>query len=412
MNRKAKSMKCAMNLCLLLSIVLFSFSSYAQDRLPEGYWHAEFKLNDTTLLPFVFEMFANHLEIINGDERIIVDEIKYQRDSIYIQMPVYETEIRCVLKENNLSGVFINHTRSSNAILKFNAIHGMGWGFTDRPEKTNTDISGRWHVSWTKEEGENKTSVGIFHQEGNRVTGTFLTPTGDYRYLEGEIGGTTLHLSAFDGSHAYLFDAKIFIDGTMEGNYFSGSHWHDTWKARKDENANLIDPESMTFLKPGYEKLNFSFPDLNGKTISLSDQEFQNKIIIVQLMGTWCSNCLDETKYLIELSKKYSSQHFQVIALDFEKTIDTIRVKSNIKRIKERFNIPYPILFAGISKKEEAAKALPMLSRIAAYPTTIVIDKKGKIRKIHTGFSGPASGKVYEDFTESFSNFLEGLFLE
>ena len=398
-----------------LFLAIFSFVvtfSSAQNKLQDGYWHAELKLNDTTILPFVFEMFNDHLEIMNGDERIRVDEFNYSGDSVYIQMPVYETEIRCKYDSVLLEGYYINHTRTSNAIIPFTAIHGMGWRFSDRPEKTTYNISGRWHVSWEKEEGENKTAIGIFEQEGNRVTGTFLTPTGDYRFLEGEIGGSQLHLSSFDASHAYLFDAVIQTDGTMQGNYFSGSHWHDTWKAWRSDNTELVDPESMTYIKPEYERINFSFPNEKGELISLSDSAYLNKVVVVQLMGTWCSNCLDETKYLVELTNKYNKEPFKIIALDFEKTTDPFRIKNNILRIKDRLQVPYPILYAGNSNKEEAAKSLPMLSRIAAYPTTIVLDKKGNVRKIYTGFSGPASGKIYLNYVESFSSFLENLFQE
>ena len=397
---------------LLLFLLLSTISSAAQNILTEGYWHADLTLNDSTLLPFVFEMKNGFLEIINGEERIKVDEIKYVGDSVFIQMPIYETEIRCKLNENRLDGYFINHTRTTQANLPFFALHGMGWRFSDRPEKTTHDVSGRWHVRWDKESGENKMSVALFEQEGNRVTGTFLTPTGDYRFLEGEIGGSTLHLSAFDASHAYLFDASFQSDGSLQGNYFSGSHWHDTWTAFRDSAAELVDPESMIFLKPGYKTLEFSFADEHRKYISLKDPEYQNKVVIVQLMGTWCSNCLDETKYYVELAKKYSSNKFKIIALDFEKTDDSIRVATNIRRIKERLNINYPILYAGSSSKEDAAKTLPMLSRIAAYPTSIVIDKKGMVRKIYTGFSGPASGPVYKKHVNSFSGFLEKLMAE
>jgi len=389
--------------------LIFSTNSVAQQKLQEGYWHAELQLNDTTPLPFVFEVKEGIPTIINGEERIRIDELSYIGDSLFLKMPVYETEIRCKLSENRLDGYYINHTRITKTTIPFLAIQGMGWRFSDRPERTSHNLSGRWLVRWDKEEGENKLSVALFEQEGNRVTGTFLTPTGDYRFLEGEMGGATLRLSAFDASHAYLFDAIVQDDGSLRGNFFSGSHWHDNWTAHRDSEAELIDPESMVFLKPSFKTLAFSLADEKGKNISLKDPEYLNKVVIVQLMGTWCSNCLDETIFYVELSKKYSADKFKIIALDFEKTDDPVRIARNIHRIKERLSIEYPILYAGNASKEEAIKTLPMLSRIAAYPTTIVIDKKGMVRKIHTGFNGPASGTLYEKHVREFSGFLERL---
>ena len=57
---------------------------------------------------------------------------------------------------------------------------------------------------------------GIFFQkDGDVVTGTFRTKTGDYRYLEGVMDGNRLKLSTFDGAHAFLFTATV-SDSTLE----------------------------------------------------------------------------------------------------------------------------------------------------------------------------------------------------
>jgi len=50
-----------------------------------------------------------------------------------------------------------------------------------------------------------------------------------------------------------------------------------------------------------------------------------------------------------------------------------------------------------------------MLNKVVSYPTTIFIDKKGKVRKIHTGFNGPATGDKYIAFKEDFESFVEML---
>ena len=71
-------------------------------------------------------------------------------------------------------------------------------------------------------------------------------------------------------------------------------------------------------------------------------------------------------------------------------------------------NIPYEVLLAGQSDKKEAAKSLPMLNHILSYPTMIFIDKTGAVRKIHTGFSGPATSK-YETFIEEFEQTIDQL---
>lgn len=79
--------------------------------------------------------------------------------------------------------------------------------------------------------------------------------------------------------------------------------------------------------------------------------------------------------------------------------------------MKNRFNIPYPLLITGYTPGE-ADKSLPMLKDIIGFPTTIIIDKKGDVRKIHTGFSGPGTGKYYTEFIEEFETLTDNLLAE
>ena len=75
----------------------------------------------------------------------------------------------------------------------------------------------------------------------------------------------------------------------------------------------------------------------------------------------------------------------------------------------ERYNVTYPILFAGSSNRDEAGKTLPMLNKIFAFPTTIYIDKNGTVREIHTGFNGPATGEYYENFKQEFAVLIKDM---
>ena len=216
-------------------------------------------------------------------------------------------------------------------------------------------------------------------------------------------------MSTFDGSHLFLFTALIKNDSLSNGEFFSGQHWHDTWKAKKDEHARLISPDSLTFLKPGFDKVSFTFPDENGKNISVSDEAFKNKSVIIQIMGSWCPNCMDETKFLSNWYNKNRKNNIEIIALDYERFSDTTIVNKNIRRLKKRFDINYHVLFAGSSDKKEAALTLPMLTRVFAFPTTIFLNKEKKVVKIHTGFSGPATGEEYEKFIAWFDSVVKKL---
>ena len=227
----------------LLSI-LFFFSFSAPAQLLPGIWRGELSLNDTTVLPFNFQVYESNLDLMNGEERINLSDITYTSDSVFLQLPVFNSEFRCKMNDRNLSGNFYNYTRKSNNILSFEAEQNAAYRFSEKPESPYLNLSGRWQAIFDDEAPESKMSVALFHQDGNHLTGTFLTTTGDYRYLEGEVSGQKVSLSAFDGSHAFLFTATIQKDGTLIGDFYSGSHYHETWSAFRNEKAELPDAES------------------------------------------------------------------------------------------------------------------------------------------------------------------------
>jgi peroxiredoxin len=275
------------------------------------------------------------------------------------------------------------------------------------------NVSGNWETVFSKGlEGE-YIAKGIFRQNGNNVTGTFRTTTGDYRYLEGIIEGDSLKLSTFDGAHAFLFVAKL-TDSTMVGDFYSGNHWKEPFVAKLNNNYELPSAEKLTYLKDGYDTLEFTFPDENNNLISLNDKRFKNKVVVIQIMGTWCPNCLDESTFLSKYYNENKQKGVEVIALAFEVAKTKELAFKSVKRLKNKLNIAYPILLArtGSEDKKLAHEKLPMLNHIISFPTTIFVDKKGTVRKIHTGFNGPATGQLYADFKVEFKNYVEALLKE
>jgi len=257
-------------------------------------------------------------------------------------------------------------------------------------------------------------AVGEFQQNGSTLTGTFLTSTGDYRFLEGTLADGKLFLSGFNGASAVLFTADI-ADSTniINGKLYSGYSGMKNWTAVKDAKAMLPDAYSLTGLKPGIRKINFSFPGLNGEQVSLSDERFRNKVIVVQFLGTWCPNCMDETAFLSPFYKKYREKGLEVIGLAYERTKDFDRSKKNLDHLKERFDVEYPLLITGYTNnKDEVMRSIPMLNDFRAFPTTILIGRKGEVRKVHTGFSGPGTGIHYEKYTKEFTKTIEELLAE
>jgi len=398
----------------LLLLTLFSCVNIENEGLREGRWLARLEVMDKEVLPFNFDLKKEHsgyvIDIYNAEETIHVDEIDINNDSIKIKMPAFEGYIAGIFSDSAITGKFIKE--SLDRIVPFYAVFGDSTRFQSS-ENARINVSGIWETKFSPDTEDEYMAKGIFTQQKNRVSGTFRTNTGDYRYLEGAVDGDSLRLSTFDGAHAFLFTAMV-TDSSLIGTFYSGNHFKEPFIAQRNDEFELADEESLTFLKEGYEELQFSFPDTNDNLISLEDSRFKEKVVVVQIMGTWCPNCLDETKFLSEYIKTRKRDNFEVVALAFEYAKTKDLAFDRIERLKSRAGVPYPILLAqyGSSDKIKANEKLPMLNHILSYPTTIFIDKKGKVRKIHTGFNGPATGEKYIDFKEDFDNYIELLLSE
>lgn len=369
-------------------------------------------------LPFQFSIPVDQVEqkkissgeIYNVTERISFQARKLDNDSIEILLPVFNCKILAGSSDyKTFNGTWQDYSRPGEYKLSFSAVYSPNrypYRFKENPLPPKSNISGRWDALITDESTTDST-VGIFEQTGNRLTGTFLTTTGDYRFLEGDVSADSFFLSAFDGSHAFLFKGKILDDGSLDGDFWSGKHYHATFTALRNENAKLPDAKKLTYLKEGYSKIEFSFPDENGKIVSLNDEEFKNKPVVILITGSWCPNCMDEASYMSEVEKKYKNTDLRIIALQFERQTDSLNFRNNMIRQRNHFGIHYPMLNAGSNRK--ASAALPMLNQVMGFPTTIILNRQHDIVEIHTGFSGPATGELFIQFQEQFEELLDSL---
>lgn len=404
----------------LILIVLGIISCAKKPADLKGTWRATLKTETGAEIPFNFEVIDSvgikYIDIINGRERFRVNEIITKSDSVNILMPLFESEIKAVLGSNgNLYGKFIRHLADKEVSMEFVAQPNVKWRFFSANVNSNYNVNGRWSVTFTSPDAKDTTiAVGEFIQKGSAVTGTFLTTTGDYRFLEGTVSDNKLYLSCFDGSNSLLFTGHLTGNNIItNGKFYSGLSSVKNWSAKKDEKAMLPDSYSLTTLKPGYSSIKFSFPNTGNKKVSLSDEQFKNKVIVVQLLGSWCSNCMDETAYLASFYKKYKDRGVEVIGLAYEITKDFEKSKKNIERLRNRLNVNYEILLTGFTdSRQEVMTSLPELSTFIAFPTTLIIDKKGIVRKIHTGFAGPGTGSYYTEFINRFEKTIDDLLKE
>ena len=374
---------------------------------------------ETGVLPFGIELQKKadnsyQVYILNASERFQTDDAFISNDSLKIPISLFDAEIVAKMTDKGLTGIFRkNKGRKSFMQVPFNATLGYNYRFVPTTKTANRmDLQGKWATNFINTTTQKKSFlVGIFEQKGNIVTGTFLTTTGDYRYMDGNRVGDSLFLSTFDGSHTFLLKAKI-KGNKMTGKFSDSVLGFKNIEATKDNKAVLPDVKKITYLKEGYDKLNFTFPNEKGENISLSDDAFKGKVTVVQILGSWCPNCMDESMYLAPFYKKNKDKGLEIIGLAYEKNADLESFKTKMALIRKRFGIEYPLLQAGLNNSESATESLPMLNKVIGFPTTIIIDKKGKIRETHTGFSGPGTGKYYAEWVNDFERLIDKLLKE
>lgn len=408
-----------MNRFIAVAMLLFVLTGCKPEReevtsLKTGLWRAVITIQDREL-PFNFEVIRDgaggyDFFLLNADERLLLNEVSLRGDSIDVALHIFDANIKARIAGDSMRGIFIKNF-AADYELPFAAAYGQEHRFEKTSDNTVADFSGKYQVTFVHEKDTTE-AIGIFKQTGDRVTGSFLTPTGDYRFLEGIADGHELRLSTFDGNYLYLFNAVKRDDGKLEGEFISGKTWQESWVAEKNENATLPDAESLTYLNEGHEKINFKFPDVNGNLRSLDDDRYRNKVVILQLLGTWCPNCMDETKFLAPWYNENRHRGVEVIGLAYERKDDFNYASARVKKMAAKMDVGYEILIAGTDDKEKAGKTLPMLNAVVAFPTTIFIGKDGKVKKIHTGFNGPGTGHYFEQFKEDFNETVNGLLKE
>ena len=394
---------------LLVFFFLIQSCSQSLNKPKLGKYRAEIITKDNSELPFKFELLteSNKLVMIveNDKETLIYDDIIFKDDSIKILMPPYDAVIIVKPEGETLNGRYLKEESGKQASFKAT--------INDEPKfisdlKANFYLDGRYKTVFRPENPY--PGLGLFTQKDNKVSGTFRKNTGDTRYLSGITFGDSILLSTFDGAHPYLIKAEKKGD-TIFGNlhYYSDSIT-EFWMI-EDDDYELANSKNLTKLKDGFQSINFTFKDINGELISLNDDWFKNKVVVVQILGTWCPNCLDETQFFLSYLKENPNEDLAFVGLSVEAAKTEERAIKRIKNMIDKFEIPYPILLAqyGSTDKETFLEKIPMLENIISYPTTIIIDKNGKVNSIHTGFNGPATGQAFLDYKKEFESEIKGL---
>lgn len=248
------------------------------------------------------------------------------------------------------------------------------------------DFSGSWRVDFA---AAGPGVATLRQDERGVVVGTFvLASFGDLRYLAGRADGDRLRLSTFDGQHAYVIDAErgeagdrmrgewIDIDGFVEDGHFT---------AVRDPDA-----ETVVFDRGPLGRV--------GGTISLpglDDPSLAGKPVIVDLFGTWCPGCMDATPFLVELYRENHARGLELLGVAYELR-SPAENRTHVDRFIAHYQIPWQVKVVDVPAGDMASVLPPELKDVEAWPTAIFLDRDHKVRAIHTGFAGPATGARHE----------------
>src|SRR2546425_13079933 len=346
-----------------------------------------------------------------ADEKTPIPEITRQGDSLIFGFSEYGAEMRGMWNGARLNGTYIRHRTRGDTLLNFSAVPEVASNIRTEVRSSGAEFpSGKYQVFFEGDDRSQSATLATFWMEGETLHGTFIAPDGDYGLLAGNPSGGKVLLNRFTGWQAIAITLEQ-RSGMWTGNYF----FHNdkprgfTLSAQADIDS-LPLPKRRTTMKNPEAGFTFEGLSISGETIRSSDDRFKGKPLIVDIMGTWCHNCLDSGPLLDELQKQYAKDGLQVIGMSFEISDDVDLAKKNLQLFKERNGLTYTMLFCGSLEDENVNKRLRgQLNNFFAYPTTLFVGRDGKVQAIHSGFKGPGTGEEYQAQIREFHELAEKL---
>lgn len=391
-----------------LGIMLLFININAEARsVKAGPW--KFFLRTTNAeIPFIIEFNYNKNNVLtgelkNGAETIILKDITQKKDELIIPIQNYDLTLELSFqKDETLAGSLVRHNKNPKVKQPVMAIHGVSERFKHVKEQPFVNLTGKWTLVMEDHDGKKSPGIGNFKQEGTKLSGSILTPTGDFRYLDGYVKDDSFEAASFDGVYNYLFRGKV-KNGQMEAAILSNS---------KTRVFGQLDPKAVlpdAYKQTEVAEMKFIFPDLKGQGVSLNHKKFKNKPVIVQIYGSWCPNCLDEMNFLIPWYKANKNRGIEIVALAFERSLSPEEATKQLLKVQKKMNVPYTLLQAGSTAEDKPMDKISGLKNFISFPTTIFLDRKHKVIKVHAGFSGPSTGEFYEDWKKEFNETVNGL---
>lgn len=368
-----------------------------------GYWRLTMETGETPIPVNVHIDTTGTLTILNSTEEVPTGDLMVYGDTTELRISAYPSYLRYATSSATaISGRWIDSSRSDYAI----PFKGTYQGKTASAYPAVDGASDAYRVTFEPGTDNAYPAQGLFTADNGLCAGTFLTETGDYRFLQGSRTDAHMVLSCFDGAHLFFFEADVLGDSLQNGVFLSGKHYTSTWEAVRDDAFTLTDPDSLTYLTNA-DAFTFQALDATGDIAAFDAEAFAGKLTIVQIFGSWCPNCLDESTYYQDLHARYADRGLDIVPVAFERGEDFAQNVQHIQRQFDQLGITYPFYIGGTASKSEASRVFSQLNRVISFPTSVFISPEGEVLKIHTGFYGPGTGQAYTDYVSETEAFIE-----
>ena len=360
-------------------------------------------------VPFPFEITSaggkTRASFLNGDLRITSTASAIEGDKVVFTFGQYGSKISATFKDGVLAGQYERPKGRGNP-LPFKAARATAVA----PNVKAPSIDGVWIVQAKSNKGESAWRF-IVDQKGAQVTATILRIDGDTGTLYGSFKDGKFVLGHFSGARPLLVEVTPNADGTLR---ISQNKQPGLLAARQAEaKANSLgtptDPTMHTSMKDSNEPFRFSFPNLKGEIESNTDAKFKGKVLLVNIAGSWCPNCHDETPFLVSLYKKYKSKGFEIVGLSFEEDEQQPGL-ARLRAFNETYGIDSTVLVPG--NPDQLNEKVPQASNLDAFPTSFFVGRDGRVRAVHAGFPSPGSGEFYKEAEKEVTALVEKLLAE
>src|SRR5580698_2734155 len=392
---------------LLLAAAPLTFAQSSTDIA--GRWDATIQINGVET-PFPLEITGSGANItgsfFNGDDKYTSTKGSYQNGKLVLNWDYYAATLEATMKDGVLDGQYAGTRRMKGPF----AIHAK----RTVPEGPSTasapNIDGLWEIPNKSGKGELAWRF-IVQQSGKKAAATILRVDGDTGTISGTFQNGKFVLSHFDGARAHLMQITPASDGTLDILQDANTKYtaYRPAAARAKGLPEPDDPNLHTTVKNPNEPFRFSFPDLKGRLVSNTDARFQGKVRVIEITGSWCPNCHDEAPFLSEMYRKYNPQGLEIVSLSFEEA-DQLKDPVRLRAFAQKYGLEFSVLVCG--DPDEANAKLTQLVNWNTWPATIFIDKKDRVRGVHSGFPSAGSGDLYRQAKEEFNVQLGRLLAE